>query len=55
MIVPFARAQGRGASFGIGWIAPRISLDYAFTRLLSSPVAGIPPAGSHQFSATMYF
>ena len=55
MIVPFARAQGRGASFGIGWIAPRISLDYAFTRLLSSPVAGIPSASSHQFSATMYF
>lgn len=55
MIVPFARAQGRGGSIGVGWIGPRISLDYALTRMLGSPVAGIPPASAHQFSATMYF
>jgi hypothetical protein len=55
IMVPFARTQGKGGSFGLGWIAPRISLDYAFTRMLSSPVARVPTASAHQLSATMYF
>lgn len=48
--VAFANIRGHGYSFGLGWIAPRLSLDYGFVR-------NIDPASfnGHLFGATVYF
>lgn len=48
--VPYAQIRGNGMGLGFGWIAPRISLDYAYTRI-NSPVA----LTAHSMGATMYF
>ena len=42
--------RGRGYGLGIGWIGPRLSLDYAFSRVLE-PHDSI----AHSFSATIFF
>ncbi len=43
-------AYGRGYAFGIGWVAPKISFDYAVQR-------AIDPIGAtfHQLGMTVYF
>jgi hypothetical protein len=48
--VAYANIRGRGYSFGFGWIAPRISLDYGFVRT-------VDPAtfNGHVFGFTVYF
>jgi hypothetical protein len=48
--VALANIRGRGYSFGFGWIAPRISLDYGFVRV-------VDPAtfNGHVFGFTVYF
>lgn len=48
--VPFARVRGRGYGFGVGWIAPKLSLDYGLERMVS-PVA----ATAHSFGMTVFF
>jgi hypothetical protein len=49
-LVPSQGRRGRGYGAGIGWVAPRISLDYGVSRMLD-PVQ----ATAHTFGATMYF
>ena len=48
--VPYIAARGDGYGLGFGWVAPRISLDYAFSRLTAPS-----PYSAHVFGATMYF
>ncbi len=48
--VPFQGGRGRGYGFGLGWVAPRMSLDYGLSRALE-PVAAV----AHTFGATLYF
>jgi hypothetical protein len=43
-------ARGRGFGFGVGWLAPRLSLDYALKRTLE-PVVN----NTHNFGMTVYF
>lgn len=52
--VAYQNQYGKGFGFGAGWIAPRISLDYAFYRV--TRVNGVGPASlDHVFGATIYF
>lgn len=46
----FENDRGNGYSAGFGWLAPRLSLDYALSRVIS-------PANTtvHTFGATIYF
>ncbi len=48
--VPYDAVRGRGYGFGIGWVAPRLSLDYGIHRMLE-PYAST----SHNFGVTVYF
>lgn len=48
--VPFAGIRGDGYSIGAGWIGPKLSIDYAASRL-SNPTSAI----SHNFGMTVYF
>ncbi len=48
--VPFQGIRGSGAGLGLGWVAPRISLDYGFQR-----VFGPRQAFAHTFGTTVYF
>jgi len=53
--VPFqAGAHGRGYGIGIGWVAPKISLDYGISRVIES-YEGLPRATAHTFGATVFF
>jgi len=48
--IPWQNARGRGWSLGMGWLAPRISLDYGMER------ANFPEHGTmHMFGMTIYF
>lgn len=51
---PFILAYSKGYSYGAGWVAPKISFDYAFSKV-SSRLDGGAPASSHTFSATVFF
>jgi len=53
-VVPFISERGRGVSTGIGWFGPKLSLDYAFTRVLERS-SGLPNASSHTLGFTLYF
>lgn len=53
-LVPFVSSYGTGMSYGAGWVAPKISFDYAFSKV-SSRLDGGSPASSHTFSATVFF
>jgi hypothetical protein len=46
--------RGTGFSTGIGWMAPKLSLDYAWMRILDSP-AGVPASSVHVFGANIFF
>jgi hypothetical protein len=43
-------ARGRGYGFGIGWVAPKLSLDYGLKRTLDPIVTN-----THNFGMTVYF
>jgi len=43
-------ARGRGYGFGVGWIAPKFSLDYGLKRTLDPVVTN-----THNIGMTMYF
>jgi len=47
---PFQQILGRGYGAGFGWIAPRLSMDFAISRVIA-PI----PATSQVFGMTMYF
>ncbi len=49
-MVPFQAIRGNGFGFGGGWIAPKLSLDYAFSHVLSPQAATV-----HNFGFTVYF
>jgi hypothetical protein len=49
-MVPTQAAYGRGNALGIGWLAPRVSFDYAFS-MISEPI----PENAHNFGMTVYF
>ncbi len=49
-MVPYLSSYGRGYGIGLGWVAPRISLDYGLSRAIE-PLA----TTAHAFSATIYF
>jgi hypothetical protein len=48
--IPVSYDRGRGYGMGFGWIAPRISLDYGYARVVE-PVAFT----AHVFGFTAYF
>ena len=48
--VPYTATRGDGYGIGFGWVAPRLSLDYAFSRVLSPA-----PFSAHVLGATAYF
>lgn len=48
--IPYQAQRGDGYGLGFGWVAPKLSLDYAFSRAIS-PVS----ANSHNFGITVYF
>lgn len=48
--VPYQAGRGDGYGLGAGWVAPRMSLDYSFSRNLH-PINGF----SHNFGASIYF
>ncbi|MEO5968881.1 MAG: hypothetical protein ABIQ95_03055 [Bdellovibrionia bacterium] len=48
--IPYQAQRGDGYGLGFGWLAPKLSLDYAYSR------AFIPIAGySHNLGATIFF
>jgi len=49
-MTPFSSTYGEGYGVGLGWVAPRISLDYGMSRVLHPH-----PETSHNFGATIYF
>lgn len=49
-MVPFENLRGDGYGVGLGWVAPRISFDYAFSDVVN-PI----PALSHNFQVTVFF
>lgn len=48
--IPFENVRGHGWGLGVGWIAPRISFDYAYQRAVD-PVF----ASSHNIGVTVFF
>ncbi len=52
--VPYQSERGNGFAFGGGWTAPKLSLDYGFSRVLAN-TASAPPSNIHTFGATVYF
>lgn len=48
--VPFVSRYSNGYGLGFGWLAPRISLDYALSRVIT-PL----PGTAHTFGLTTYF
>ncbi|MBI4925023.1 MAG: hypothetical protein HY843_03780 [Bdellovibrio sp.] len=48
--IPYQSSRGQGFGAGIGWVAPRLSIDYGFSRALK-PVQ----ASAHTVGATVYF
>lgn len=49
-MVPHIAQYGRGYGLGLGWVAPRLSIDYGLSRTLE-PVL----VTAHSFGATLYF
>jgi len=52
--IPSLNRYGTGIGLGLGWTAPRLSIDYAFQRIFQTN-DGIVPASVHTFGATIYF
>ncbi len=48
--IPYQASRGRGYGIGLGWMAPRLSLDYAIQRAIE-PMA----TTAHIFGATAFF
>jgi hypothetical protein len=48
--IPWLAVRGRGYSTGLGWLSPRMSVDYALSRVLEPRVDT-----AHTFSITLYF
>ncbi len=48
--VPFQAIRGKGVGLGLGWVGPRISVDYGFQRIFEGR-----QAFSHTFGLTVYF
>jgi hypothetical protein len=48
--VPFQGVRGKGVGLGLGWIGPKISIDYGFQRVFEGR-----QAVSHNFGLTVYF
>ena len=46
--------RGNGWGGGIGWVGPRISFDYAFSRV-NDDRGGLIEAGSHTLGTTVFF
>ncbi|MGZ3699703.1 MAG: hypothetical protein ACXWP5_16300, partial [Bdellovibrionota bacterium] len=48
--IDFMNQYGDGFSVGLGWMAPKISLDYSFRRIINPSLAM-----GHVFGATVFF
>jgi hypothetical protein len=48
--IPYQAQRGDGFGLGFGWLAPKLSLDYSYSRAFS-PTASL----SHNFGATIFF
>jgi hypothetical protein len=48
--IPYQAERGDGYGIGVGWIGPKISLDYAFSRAFL-PISAL----SHNFSVSIFF
>lgn len=51
---PFQGKYANGWGLGLGWIGPRISLDYGMSKVVQSK-AKLPQALAHTASVTVYF
>ena len=49
-MVPFEALRGDGYGFGLGWLGPKISVDYGLSRIFSPR-----PATAHQLGMTIFF
>lgn len=52
--VPYEVTRGRGFGLGAGWVGPRISLDYAYQKVLGT-TSSLPSSTLHVFGTTIYF
>ncbi len=52
--VPHLGVYGRGFGWGIGWVAPKISIEYGMSRVLGT-FNGLPTSTAHTFGGTLYF
>ncbi len=52
--IPYQEQRGGGFGFGAGWMAPKLSLDYGFSRVLATST-NAPTSNIHTFGATVYF
>lgn len=52
--ISFVNTRGRGYSIGIGWMAPKISIDYALYRVLATE-GTVSATNAHVFGASVYF
>jgi hypothetical protein len=48
--IPFQAIRGRGYGVGLGWVAPRLSLDYALSRPIVPKLETV-----HTIGTTLYF
>ncbi len=49
-MIPYQAQLGDGYGFGLGWLAPRLSVDYAFSRV-TQPLSSL----AHNFGFSIYF
>ncbi|MBI2711691.1 MAG: hypothetical protein HYX41_02345 [Bdellovibrio sp.] len=49
-MIPYQNQRGDGYGIGLGWLAPKISLDYSFSRVIG-PTSSL----AHTFGMTIYF
>lgn len=49
-MVPYQAQRGEGYGVGFGWLGPKLSLDYAFSRVIA-PTSSL----AHTFGMTIYF
>lgn len=52
--IPYLQTRGNGFGIGMGWLAPKLSLDYALSRAIQT-ARGDPMVSNHAFSMTVYF
>lgn len=53
--VPYQSERGNGWALGLGWVGPRIGIDYGYKRVTGWNVATLPSSYSHILGTTVFF